>query len=226
MISRSRVYATTALLTFVGWSTAARADTDQVVTGDRGRPTRWDGVYGRFDGDVDLSLAAGVEMERGGPGALAIARAIYFGTAGIYVAYASSFGNLSAVPPRSLGLGLGLRPFFIPRWSNDLARGPAILDLTLDATTFDMGVLWAADQEGHFNQAAGIELGLGTEVPLLGQAAGPWVGVRGAFRWTGAELASSESGDPARLGPALFFTFGWHVIVNAHIADAGDQVLR
>jgi hypothetical protein len=205
------------------WSTPARADRDR--TPDRSSSAT-DGVYGRFDGDLDLSLAAGVELLRGGPGATAMARAIYLGTASVYVGYATSFGDLSAVPPRSFGFGVGLRPFFLPRWANDRERGPAILDLTIDATTFDLGVLWSADQLGHFNQAAGFEFAIGTEVPLIGQAEGPWLGVRGALRWQAWELAASETTDPAGLGPAVYFTLAWHTLVNAHIVDAGDRIVR
>jgi len=76
MMPRSWVCAMTALYTCVGWSTAVQADPEVDVTNDRPKSPRWDGLYGRFDGDVDLSLAAGVQMERGGPGGAAIARAI------------------------------------------------------------------------------------------------------------------------------------------------------
>jgi hypothetical protein len=224
MSRRTWVCATSVSLACAAWSNAAPAEPGRKVTDADAKSSTADGIYDRFDGD--LSLAVGAELVHDGPGAVAIARAFYLETAGVYVAYGSSFGNLSAVPPRSLGIGLGLRPFFIPRWANDLERGPAILDLTLDATTFDMGVLWAADQGGHFTQGAGIELGLGTEVPLAGQAAGPWLGVRGALRWRGWELGASDRSDPASLGPAIFFTFAWHVLANTHIVDVGDRVLR
>jgi hypothetical protein len=224
MSRRSLVNRAVVSLAWVTWSEAARAEPQREH--DAAKASTTDGLYGRFDGDLDLSLAVGPELVRNGPGAAAIARAFFLETAGLYVAYGTSFGNFDAVPPRSFGLGVGLRPFFIPRWGNDLDRGPAIVDLTLDATTFDMGVLWAADQGGSFTQAAGIELGLGTEVPLAGQAAGPWIGVRGALRWRGWELGASDGSDPADLGPAIFFTFAWHVVVNAHIVDVGDEVLR
>jgi hypothetical protein len=215
---------------WAAWSTSAGAEpVERAASPIESRASARigsDGLYGRFEGDLDLSLATGVELLRNGPGAAASFRAFYLETAGLYVTYASSFGNRSAVPPRSLGVGVGLRPFFIPRWGNDLDRGPAIVDLTLDATTFDVGVLWAADQAGSFTQAAGIELGVGTEVPLTGQAAGPWLGVRGALRWRGSELAASDSSDPGNLGPAVFFTLAWHVLVNTHIVDVGDRVFR
>ncbi len=183
-----------------------------------------DGVYGRFDGDLDLSLAAGAVAMRGGPGGALMGRAFYVGTAGMYVAYTDSLGT-SAVPPRSLGLGVALRPLFIPRWGYDLDRGPAILDLTIDATTFDLGVLWAADASGRFSQLPGLELALGTEVPLTGDASGPWIGVRGVIRWRGSELAGGE-GTQDELQPALFLTLAWHVLVNAHLVDVNDRALR
>ncbi len=174
MSQRSLVYATAVSLTWVASSAAARGESGPK---DHAKAPTTDSAYGRFEGDLDLSLAAGAELVRGGAGAVAIARAFYLETAGLYVAYSSSFGNLSAVPPRSLGIGVGLRPFFIPRWGNDLDQGPAILDLTFDATTFEMGVLWAADQDGHFTQAAGIELlgapGLAFGVRSAGEA-GSW----------------------------------------------------
>jgi hypothetical protein len=216
---------------WVVWSGSASADSEgasrsqvDLLAADAPRGT--DGVYGRLDGDLDLSLAAGPELLRGGPGAAATFRALYMQTAGLYVGYTSSFGNHDAVPPRSLAVGVSLRPMFLPRWGNDKQQGPAFLDLTLDSMTFDIGAIWAADQAGSFNQAAGIELGLGLEAPLTGQAAGPWLGVRGALRWRGLELAASDSSDPANLGPVLFFTVAWHVLVTAHIVDMGDRVLR
>lgn len=183
-----------------------------------------DGVYGRFDGDLDISLAAGAMLVREGPAGALLGRAFYLGTAGMYVAYTDSLG--SSIPvPRSLGLGVALRPFFIPRWGYDLDRGPAILDLTIDATTFDLGVLWAADADGRFTQLPGIELALGTEVPLAGQASGPWIGVRGVLRWRGSELASTE-GIEDELQPAIFLTFAWHVLANVHLVDANDRLFR
>jgi len=184
-----------------------------------------DGVYGRFDGDLDLSIAAGGSVVRGGSGGAAVLRALFLDTAGIYAAYNDAFGNASSAPPRSLALGIGVRPLFLPRWGLDLERGPAILDLTLDAFTLDLGVLWSSDAQGRFTQPPGLELALGTEVPLIGEAAGPWIGARGALRWRPSELSGSPDPESA-LDPALFLTFAWHFVANAHIADLGDTTLR
>jgi len=186
---------------------------------------RRDGVYGRFDGDLDLSLSAGVAASSGAPSGALLARAFYLETAGVYLAYSDAFGSSNATPPRSFGFGVALRPLFIPRWGLDFERGPALVDLMVDAITFDFGALWPADTRGHFNERPGIEVGLGTEVPLTQRAAGPWIGLRGALRWRGWQLAGSEPMQ-AQLSPAIFITLAWHVIVNAHLTDAGDRIFR
>jgi len=182
-----------------------------------------DGVYGRFNGDLDLSLAAGSTFGSGGPTAAVMARALFFQTAGMYVLYTDALGRADVALPRALGLGVTLRPFFIPRWAFDLERGPAILDLTIDAISFDLGVLWPSRADGSFPQRPGMEAALGTEVPLFGRAGGPFLGARGALRWRASELAAS---DDAALKPIFFVTLAWHALLDAHIVDAGDRRLR
>jgi hypothetical protein len=184
-----------------------------------------DGVYGRFEGDLDLSIAGGGSVIRGGSGGAAVVRALFLGTAGMYAAYSDALGSATKGPVRSFALGVGVRPLFLPRWGSDLEHGPAIVDLTLDAFTLDLGMLWSSDAEGRFTQRPGIELALGTEVPLLGEAAGPWVGARGALRWRASELSGAPDPEPS-LGPALFLTFAWHFVANLHVADMGDGLVR
>ncbi len=181
-----------------------------------------DGVYGRFDGDFDFSLAAGGAVMRGASGGAASARFLFLGTAGAYTSFTDALGQTPSAERRSLAVGVGVRPFFLPRWGFNFDRGPAIVDLTIDATTFDLGVLWTSDEHGSFTERPGMELGLGTEVPLFAQAEGPWIGARGALRWRGSELSG---GGPA-LGPALFLTVSWHFIANLHVIDLGDRVTR
>jgi hypothetical protein len=182
-----------------------------------------DGVYGRFDGDLDFSLAAGATVGPTGPTAAVIGRALFFQTAGLYTVYTDALGRSDVALPRSLGAGVTLRPFFIPRWALDLEHGPAILDLTIDAIAFDLGVLWPANSQGAFTERPGMEAALGTEVPILGSASGPFLGARGALRWRTAELAGHDN---AALKPALFLTLAWHALLDAHIVDAGDRRLR
>jgi hypothetical protein len=182
-------------------------------------------VYGRFEGDLDVSIAAGGAVARGDSGGVAMLRALFLGTAGFYTSYVDAFGTATSAPPRTLSLGVGLRPLFLPRWGFDQNRGPAVLDLTIDALTLDLGVLWPADGRGKLTRSPGLELAVGTEVPLRGSAAGPWIGVRGALRWLGSEFSGSNDVYPP-LGPALFVTFAWHVVANAHLVDMGDEIGR
>jgi hypothetical protein len=182
-----------------------------------------DGVYGRFDGDLDLSLAAGATFDSTGSTGAAIARVVFMQSAGLYVAYTDAFGRSEAAVPRSFATGVTLRPLFIPRWAFDLERGPAILDLTIDSLAFELGALWAADKTGSHSERPGLEAALGFEVPLFKNVNGPFLGARGALRWRAAELAGD---DRSPLKPVLFATFAWHGLVDAHVVDAGDRRLH
>src|SRR5882724_5683796 len=115
-----------------------------------------DGVYGRFDGDLDFSAAVGGSLVRGGSGLSALMRLLFLETAGLYVGYDDALGHATSAPGRSLAIGVGIRPLFLPRWSYDADRGPAILDLTLDAITLDLGVLWSGDDHGRFAEKPGL----------------------------------------------------------------------
>ena len=181
-----------------------------------------DGVYGRFDGDLDVSPVVGAQIAQGGTGALLGARALFLGSVGPYALLSETRAE-GTPAPRTLAVGVAFRPFFIPRWGLDLEHGPAWLDLAIDATTFELGALWVSDNARHFSETAGFETALGIEFPLLGQAAGPWIGVRGALRWRGNELASDRA---ARLGGALGLTLSWHFLLETHLVDYGDTVSR
>jgi hypothetical protein len=113
----------------------------------------------------------------------------------------------------------------LPRWGLDLERGPAVVDLTIDAFTLDLGVVWPSDERGHFTQSPGFELALGTQIPLIGRAAGPWIGARGALRWSKGGLAGTGDFFP-QLDNALFLTFAWHFLANVHLVDVGDRIAR
>ncbi|HMJ50922.1 MAG TPA: hypothetical protein VK540_02575 [Polyangiaceae bacterium] len=197
--------------------------TSQPAAADGPAANLTDGVYGRFDGDLDLSLAGGATFGSTGPTAAVIGRAIFFQTAGLYTVYTDALGRSDVALPRSLGVGVTLRPFFVPRWALDLEHGPAILDLTIDAISFDMGVLWPSNRDGSFTERPGMETALGTEVPLFGKASGPFLGARGALRWRSSELAGHSD---AGLKPVLFVTLAWHALIDAHIVDVGDRRLR
>jgi hypothetical protein len=214
MTGASRLMAASFIAAVLVASSPARAE-EAVAT---------DGVYGRFDGDLNLSVAAGPAWSREGMSAAILARAFFLETAGFYLSYADRLDNSSPGPHRTFGAGVSLRPLFVPRWGLDLERGPAILDLTIDATTLELGALWIADESPHFSGSPGVELALGTEMPLGAHAEGFWLGIRGALRWRESELSGGGDGPPLR--PAILVTLAWHVLTGAHLVDAGDRLTR
>ncbi|HEY0462739.1 MAG TPA: hypothetical protein VGC79_00960 [Polyangiaceae bacterium] len=162
-----------------------------------------DGVYDRFDGDLDLGLALGAEFGSAGQVAPALrASAHYFSIAGVYAAGRIKAGDDSA--PSLFGLGIDLRPLFVPRWAKGYETGPALLDLTLDSLSLSLGAFWA--HAGPHAQAAtrGFDAQVGFGIPLLASAAGPWLEARGALRYP----------DDAPREEALIVALSWHGFVT------------
>jgi len=162
-----------------------------------------DGVYGRFDGDLDLGLALGAEFGSAGHAAPALrASAHYFSIAGVYASGRIKAGDESA--PSLFGLGVELRPLFMPRWAKGFETGPALLDLTLDSLCLSLGAFWA-QRAAHATEANhGFDAELGFGIPLLATAAGPWLEARGALRYP----------DGARREQALILALSWHGFVT------------
>jgi hypothetical protein len=168
-----------------------------------------DGVYGRFDGDLDLGLALGAEFGSAGQPAPALrASAHYFSIAGVYLAGRIKAGDESAAS--LFGVGIDLRPLFVARWAKGYETGPAFLDLTLDSLSLSLGAFWAqrATQAAEPNRGFDAQLGFG--LPLLATAAGPWLEVRGALRYP----------DGARREEALILALSWHGFVTTPFSRA------
>lgn len=186
-----------------------------------------DGVYGRFDGDVELHLGAGVAVAGGGPMLAAHLEALYLSTAGIYARYTDALGSEGPSVERSIAAGLALQPLFLGRYAKNMEQGPARLDLLLDSIAIDVGAFWHAPKDMPFETYPGLEVGLGLSLPILAQADGPVVTVRGALRWRAADLsAATATGDIIDRGAHLAITLAWHQIIRAHIVDAGDRLQR
>lgn len=183
-----------------------------------------DGLYGRLDGDVDLSLAAGGAVAHDGPVAVALVRALFLGTAGAYATYTDALDAPRDVR-RSLSLGAEVRPLLLPRFGTDRERGPALLDLTIDSIAFGLGAYSFATRDAGFSRTPGLELTTGFDVPLGVDATGLWLGVRGAARWRPSDFAGEAPGAGER-GGLLLLTLGWHQVVAAHLVDAGDRLPR
>ena len=152
----------------------------------------YDGVYGRLDGSVALSLAAGAVFEAGEPRAALRAAGHDLWTAGAYLRYEDGLDSNEQRPLRALGFGIDLRPLFLPRFAVDAERGPALLDLTLDSLSLSAGAYFAQPRTAAFGDERGFDLGLGVGLPLLAQAEGPWLEAR-------AERRFADRGDGAWL---------------------------
>lgn len=162
-----------------------------------------DGVYDRFDGDLDLGLSLGAEFGSVGRVAPALrASAHYFSIAGIYVSGRINPSHGSA--PSLFGAGVDLRPLFVPRWAKGYETGPDFLDLTLDSLSLSVGAFWSerASRSPDSNQGFDAELGCG--LPLLATAGGPWIEVRGALRYP----------DGGSRQEALIVALAWHGFVT------------
>jgi hypothetical protein len=156
-------------------------------------PSKDDGVYGRFESDLDLAVGSGMSWidERS---AIAVRSSLhYVWTAGIYVS--AGFPLAGEGDGTTLSFGVDLRPAFLPRFSENLEQGPAFLDLWLDSISLSLGP--------HFDlgeDARGLDAQLGSALPLFGTSVGPWFEVRGLGRF--------PDGDDASFGGMLLLV--WH----------------
>ncbi len=207
-----------AALAALSFASAARAEgawgdrttshlAEEVDGGDR---ARGDGVYGRFDGDLDIGLAVGLEADSDDTRAASRLSLHYFSMIGVYGGYSDSLGEGDAVLERIVSTGIDLRPAFIPRWSRDLQQGPGALDLALDSISLGLGVWWGKPGAASFGDARGFETSLGFGIPFLGQASGPWIEARGMLRWPDPAHAPGESAEATAL-----VLLSWHQIVTA-----------
>ncbi|HLV66160.1 MAG TPA: hypothetical protein VKY73_10120 [Polyangiaceae bacterium] len=163
--------------------------------GPRDAPAH-DGVYGRFQGDLFVTLGAGVDLG-GGARVGGIARALFFHSAGLALGYATALGDADV---ERLGfVGIELRPLFLPRFALNLETNGPLVDLTLDSVAIGVGAFFAEEQGDASRTRAGVEATLGFGVPLFAEARGPWLEARSALR-------------PALHGPAgqVFVFLSWY----------------
>ncbi|MEO6598634.1 MAG: hypothetical protein ABIQ16_02095 [Polyangiaceae bacterium] len=162
-----------------------------------------DGVYDRFDGDLDLGFALGAEFGSAGRVAPALrASAHYFSIAGVYLSGRIKAGGDSA--PALFGAGVDLRPLFVPRWAKGYETGPDLLDLTLDSISLSVGGYWSEHASLSPDSNKGFEAQVGCGLPLLATAGGPWLEARGALRYP----------DGASREEAVIFALSWHGFVT------------
>lgn len=178
------------------------------------KASRGDGVYGRFDGDFDLGVGLGAELgDDAARGAVRLSLH-YFSTIGVTFGHAETLGAEDPRLERISSAGLDLKPAFLPRWSNDLERGPAFVDLTLDSLSVGVAAFFAEPAGASFGETHGLELTVGLGLPLLGRASGPWLEARGLFRWPDPAAIPAEGSDAS-----LLLLLSWHSLFVSPLAD-------
>jgi hypothetical protein len=210
---------TAALTAPVAWGQAANAgwgpgeakerSVEPVVSGESDALP--DGGYGRFAGDLDLGLMLGAEVAPETERASARFSLHYFSMAGLAVGYADALGSESP-SARCLSLTVDLRPLFIPRWSNDLTRGPAFVDLLVDSFSIGAGVFWDQPPQRGFGSRRGFEGSVGLGIPLAARASGPWFEGRALARWPSMRGEASPRAEGAGL-----LLIGWHHLLETGI---------
>lgn len=204
--ARSHLRATLTVLALVPCKTAAAevpadvAETRSQLDGVKVQPARaGDGVYGRLDGDFEVQLELGVDVQHevAAQGALEL---WYFWTFGLSARHTFDLADDARVLERT-ALAVELRPLFIPRWSRDLEAGPAFLDLTLDSLALGAGAQLPHERGGRAGPFVSLSLGL----PLLARASGPWLDVSGVYRFpTGSDN-----------GLALLAGLSWNILFDS-----------
>jgi hypothetical protein len=119
-----------------------------------------------------------------------------------------------------------VRPLFLFRWLTGREAQRARFDLAFDSVGLELGAAWWQPEGQAFASRAGIELGLGIEVPLGSRATGPWIGLHGGIRWSEQAFASGivQSADDRSGFVAL--TISWHAVFVGHLVDVGDEAPR
>lgn len=181
-------------------------------------------TYGRIDGDVAFVVGAGMVVAPRGVLAEAELRVRYLDSAGAFVTYEDApLVGSPAEPRRCIVAGVELRPMFLLRWLQGLETEHAALDLWIDSIGLELGALWLQPAGDGFGARAGVQFGLGMEVPLTGAATGPWVGLRGGLRWSDDALAFGAVRSADDRSAYLALTIAWHQLVATHLVDVGDE---
>jgi hypothetical protein len=165
-----------------------------------------DGVYGRFQGDTDISLKLGGMIRDGGLAGSVGGSMHYYSLFGVTGDYTESL-VADSLHARSVSAGMELRPLFLPRWALGLERGPAWLDLILDSAALGFGAYFTdAEAQGRSSRGAWLSLGLGA--PLLASASGPWLELRGLRRFPDHNSLGAEAHN------ALLMYLSWHHVLQ------------
>jgi hypothetical protein len=188
---------------------------------------RSDGAYGRLEGDLTLVGGLGGAATARGLRAAGELRLRYLESLGVFGMYedGATFGS-PAEPGRVVAVGLEVRPLFMSRWLTGNESQQARFDLVADSLGLELAATWSQPAGEGFASLAGLQLGLGMEMPLLVQASGPWIGLHAGLRWSDAALASGAVQTADDRAAFVALTLAWHQVVVAHVVDVGDEAPR
>jgi len=190
----------------------------------QGRP---EPSYGRLQGDLTLAAGLGGVVAARGGRAEGELRVRYLETAGLFATYEDgALVGSAAEPTRVLTTGLELRPLFLARWLTGQETRRARFDLVLDSLGLELGATFAQPAGTSFASRAGLQAGLGLEVPIIAQASGPWLGFHAGVRWSDTALASGVVSSADDRSGFLAITLAWHQVVVTHVVDEGDEAPR
>ncbi|HEY6460595.1 MAG TPA: hypothetical protein VIY73_10610 [Polyangiaceae bacterium] len=186
-----------------------------------------DGAYGRLQGDLTLVAGVGGVAAPRGPRGEGELRVRYLESVGVFGSYEDGalFGS-GAEPRRVVTAGAEVRPFFLGRWLTGREAHRARFDLVLDSVGLELAAVWSQPAGASFGHDVGMQAGLAVEVPIVGDATGPWLGIHGGLRWSEQEFGSGRASDADDRGAYLAITLAWHQVVVAHVVDAGDEAPR
>ncbi len=186
-----------------------------------------DTSYGRIDGDLGASIAAGATFGPRQPRGAVDLRLRYLWTVGLFATCEDGpmFGG-GAEPRRAIAGGLELRPLFLARWFSGLHSGNGYVDMTIDSLGIELGAVFAQPIGAAFGSRPGFQAGLGAEVPLFARATGMFVGFHGGARWSDAALSGRTLEGAADRSLYLTVSLGWQQVFGGHIVDLGDRAPR
>lgn len=183
-----------------------------------------DTSYGRIDGDLSFGAGLGSAFGPRGPRAAVDLRLRYLWTAGLFFTYEDGpIWSSSAEPRRAFAAGIEIRPFFLARWANGYETGNPWLDLSIDSLGLELGAVFVEPAGRSFGKNPGLQAGIGFQIPVLGRATGPQIGVHMGGRWSTASLAGDTINAAGDRSAYLLLTVAWQQVFGAHIVDLGDR---
>lgn len=186
-----------------------------------------DTSYGRIEGDLSFGAGVGSAFGPRGPRAALDLRLRYLWTAGLFVTYEDGpLWSSEAEPRRAFATGIELRPLFLARWANGYELGNPWLDLAIDSIGLEVGAAFVEPRGRPFGKTPSLQAGIGLQVPVLGRASGPQIGVHAGARWSTASLAGDTINLAGDRSGYLLLTIAWQQVFGAHVVDLGDRADR